>query len=115
MTASTEKAPAPTGKPPEEVTLEGMLMPVVSDEQPVLLAMPGTTSVYIPCFSDKEALKSVLARAGVPFEKIVTITDSREFLCSIPMMLPSGRAIHIALNPWFTPEGKVRFTQLLRE
>jgi hypothetical protein len=107
--------PKSTGKPPEDVVLEGKLVPFGSDGQPVFLRITGSSALYLPCFSEKKSLQEVMGRAGAAFEKIQKVVDSVDFLRSIPMKDPTGEALHVVIDPRFTPEGKVRFKQLYRD
>lgn len=110
------QAPHPTGKPPEPILLTGKLVPFDENRQPIYLRMPGSPALYIPCFSHKETLESVMKRAGAPpYAVIISVADRDEFLNSIPLKTPTGEPIHIIIDPWFTADGKVRFTQLLRD
>jgi hypothetical protein len=75
---------------------------------PVLLNMPGSEYDYIPVFTSEAKLRACLGQAGVSFDAVKQITDGPVFLDSLPSDVV---VIH---DPWYTPEGKVRFKQVLR-
>ena len=108
MTFTDARAPRPTGAPVRAVELTGKLFPW-SQEQPVLLQMPGSSALYLPCFSSAKGLREVLGRSRVGFGSIKQIDDGREFLSSIP------GAIVVIVDPRYTEQGRVRFTQVLRD
>lgn len=98
--------PKPTGKQPVDIVVSGCLMPW--RDGPVLLSMPGSASSYLPLFSGEAKLRECLATAGVQFASIKQITDGAAFLESVP------RDVVLIHDPWFTPEGRVRFQQIVR-
>ena len=67
-------APKPTGKPLAPVSVTGTLFPW-DGAQPVFLSMPGSPSLYLPCFTTEEKLRAVMRRAGVEFVSIKHIDD----------------------------------------
>jgi hypothetical protein len=101
--------PNPTGKPPQDLTLTGMLMPWCGD-RPALVHMHGVGEgvFYLPLFDEEDKLRTVLARANVPFKSIKLVEDGFEFLDSIP---PD---IVVITNLRFTDEGRIRFMQVQR-
>lgn len=99
--------PVATGKPAEEVTLTDCLIPYMF-EQPVLLSLPGSDSFYLPVFTDVDALRTVMRRAAIGFVAIKKIDDGLEFMAS----LRGHHDILVAMDPWFTEEGRVRFLQI---
>ena len=99
--------PQRTNRPPETVTLTGLLFPW-RNGQPVLLNVFGSPSLHLFCFKEKSNLLDICARAGASFDTVKQIDDGPEFLSSVP------DEIVIALNPHFTPEGKIRYTQVQR-
>jgi len=110
-TAAAIPAPTRVGNA-DEVSLTGQLFAwrdhgLVTGE-PVLLAMPNTPCLYLACFTSEADLRLMHTIAAAPFDRIKQVQDGREFLSSIP---PS---ITVILNPRITPEGRVRFTQILR-
>lgn len=108
-----EEAPKRTGKPAEELDLTGKHFPWGLG-LPCFLSMPGTDALYLPCFTDPEKLCEVMAQAKAHFTGVKTIEDGPEFLSSIPTTGPGGVDVHVILDPYYTPEGKVRFKQVLR-
>lgn len=104
----TETAPKPTGAQ-RVITLAGALFPWDrTREQPVLVSMPGSHLFYLACFSSSARLRSVMARASVPFGSIKQIEDGPTFLASVA----ASRDIAVIFDPWFTLEGRIRFTQV---
>jgi hypothetical protein len=102
-------APKPTGNV-HEVTLTGKLFPWDNHmNQPVLLAMPGSEFNYLPLFSTVDALRELMERANVPFDKIKHVDDGPEFMSSIPLH------IKLICDPYFLDNGRVRFTEVFRE
>jgi len=98
--------PKPTGRTvPTVATLTGCLFPWGADEQPVLLAMPGTDTDYLPVFTSADKLEVTMDTVKVAYAKIKQIMDSDEFLSSIPL------DIEIIVDPWITLEGKVRYVR----
>jgi hypothetical protein len=68
----------------------------------------GSDVLYLPVFSSEKQLREVLAKGRVPFDKIKHIDDGPEFMDSIPV------EVIIIKDLYFTEEGKVRYTQILR-
>lgn len=102
-------APQRTGKPAGPVTLTGRLLAWKAGT-PVLLRMAGAPDAhYLACFSTPMLLERTMARLGASFDKIKRVDDGNEFLRSIPA------AITVIVDPYWTDEGRVRFTQLLRD
>ena len=105
----TEDAPKPTGKPPQAVTLTGMLfawrMTGVVHGEPVLLAMPGSPAFYLPCFAEEGALRAFMARAGLAFDRIKRIDDGDVFLDDLPRELGGHELVLVServsgRQPW---------------
>lgn len=112
MSAIADFAPRPTGKPLEEVTLSGKLFPWdLIAHAPVFLSMPASPHLYLACFSAAEKLEGVLSRARVSWDSVKRIEDGQEFLESMPRQC-GGQEIKIIIDPYFTPEGRVRFTEI---
>lgn len=103
------EGPKSTGKPPTTMSLTGTVFPWQKG-QPVLLGMPGTTKLFLACFSTADKLWAFMVQSGILFETIKLVQEEREFMSSF-----EGTNIVIILNPWYTPEGRVRFTQVLGE
>lgn len=100
--------PKPTGIR-RDVELTGMLFPW-DGAQPVFLAVPNSSLLYLPCFDAAADLVEVMARARVPFAGIKQIEDSPAFLSSFG---PAERAaVRVMVNPYFTPEGLVRWGEM---
>lgn len=106
--------PRPVGTPTREVTLSGLLFPwriLAGGGEPVFVSMPGSEALYLACFENVDDLRDVLYRANVPFDSIKRIDDGGEFLESIPRRL-DDREVKIIRDLRFTPEGRVRFTEI---
>ena len=100
--------PHPTGKAPENISLTGRLIPAADAHTPVMLRMPGSDKLYLPCFADENEMRIFLERAGLAYEGIKRIDDERTFLEALP------REVTVVTNLRFTEEGKVRFREVLR-
>lgn len=99
--------PQRTGKPAESVSLTGLLF-AWSGQDPILVNLPGTESLYLPCFSDEGNLRAMHEAAQVRFDRIKRIDNGAEFLRSIPS------DITVIVDPYLTPEGRLRFMQVLQ-
>ncbi len=102
-----EEGPKYTGRR-LDVSLTGGLIPW-DGNQPALLNVPGSTHNYMPIFTTQEKLEQLMTRAQTPYDSIKQIQDGREFLTSIP------GEIHIMVDPYYTPEGKVRWAEIFRD
>lgn len=100
-------APAPTGRPAQEISLTGKLF-AWQTGQPVLVSMPGSDRLYLPCFSTEEQLRRTLARSDVPFESLKRIDDGHEFFSSVPS------EITVVLDLRYLPNGRARFLECKR-
>ena len=78
----TDVAPKRTGKAEESVTLTGKLMPW-DGFQPVLLAMPASDYRYLPLFDTEEALRALMERLGIVFDRIKQVEEGAEFLSAL--------------------------------
>lgn len=98
--------PVRTGKPPEQISVTGFLLPWF-DGQPDLVGILGL-GLAVVLFSTREKLEA--GRVWMPFNGTATkvITDGGEFLDSVPGSLP------IVIDPCQTPEGKVRYLDVKR-
>jgi hypothetical protein len=110
--------PKRTGKPVEQLgldTLTGKLFPWDQKrQQPVLLSMPGSQFHYIALFSTKQKLDQMLQDAEVSFDSIKQVQDGREFMSGLMESGPETTAsMKVILDPYFTSEGRVRFTELM--
>lgn len=106
--------PHRTGKPAESVTLTGLLMGWYQNTNtPVVLKVIGAGDrFYLPLFEDPEYAVKFLGHSGVvygeAFAGFKQVDDGPEFLDSI------SPEVGIMVNPYFTEEGKVRWTEVLR-
>jgi hypothetical protein len=103
-------APKPTGKPPELVSLTGLLFPWL-EYAPALLRMPGSPHLYLPCFHTPEKLRALMDRAGTHFSSIKQIEDGPMFLSSFPRTDGTSQ-IKIIIDPYYTEEDRVRYIEI---
>ena len=82
-------------------------MPFQANDQPVLLGIPGSPHLYLACFSTPEKLQGTMELAGIAFDKIKQVEEGYDFFTSIP------RDVKIILDPYFLPNGRIRFTELM--
>ncbi len=94
---------------PKTLDLTGKLFPW-DGVQPVLLSMPGSPSLYLPCFSSAAHLRDCMATAGIGYAGIKEIQDGPEFLSSFE--LEHRRTMKIIVDPYFLPNGRVRFSEV---
>lgn len=99
--------PHTTGKPPEDISLTGRLIPAADTHTPVLLRMPGSDRLYLPCFTDENELRTFLGRAGLAYEGVKQIDDERSFLAGLPP------EVTVVTNLHFTEDDKVRFHEVV--
>lgn len=74
-----------------------------------MLQIPGSPFFYVPVFTNSGQLKTLMAKAGTPFDSIKEITDGADFMTSFP------NDVKVMHNPYFTPEGRVRWTEVLQD
>jgi len=111
---SPVEPPKPTGKAAKPVSVTGCLVPWLNNGQPQLASMPGSTAFYIMCFSSEEKLRSFMKSTGIPFDRIKQIQNGTDFIASIRESATTTDVL-IIRDPWITPQGRVRFVQLLEE
>jgi hypothetical protein len=114
-TAGPDVAPPKrTGKPLEQLSLNGYLIPWLHSGQPQLARMPGSAAFYLMCFSSPERLRSFMGEKRIHYDRIKQIDDGRDFVASIRETAKITEII-IICDPWTTADGRVRFTQLLED
>lgn len=96
----------------KSVSLTGTLFPWDVD-QPHFLRMPESHYRYLPCFTDVDKLKAMMARVGIFEYSIKKVEDGREFLTSFEVQ--GAEDIRVILDPHFIAGGKVRFTQVTQD
>lgn len=106
-------APRPTGKELESIELTGKLFPWGADDQPVLLQMPACEDFFLPLFTGENQLRELLGQAAVSFDRIKHVTNGPLFLASLPYFV-GGTSLRVILDPYFTPDGHVRFIEVQR-
>lgn len=102
--------PRPTGKPPEEVTLVGKLIPMDA-YQPIFLRIGNSEDYFMPLFSSSEGLSAFMAELSIPVSNVKRIYDGAEFLSGLPVAYRGAR-LRVILDPRFTPEKTIRFLEL---
>ena len=102
--------PRPVNNVAKYVSLTGMLFPW-NGQAPVMLNMPMSDFLYLPCFSTEKKLEGCLERAGISWRSIKHIDDGREFVESVPRT-DGVQEIKIILDPYWTEKGTVRFTEV---
>jgi hypothetical protein len=108
---SDRPAPWRTGKPPEEVLLDGMLLPWHAG-MPSLIELPGAGDTHLQAvvvFSTVAKLEAAVKAISLPCSSIKRIDEHWAFLASIPAELL------VVVDPWVTPQGTTRYTQVLRD
>jgi hypothetical protein len=100
------EGPQPTGRK-KELSLTGKLIPWY-EGRPSYLNVPDSDTNYLPVFTAEEQLDGFLERAKVPYDDVKQITDGDEFVNSIPAH------IIIMVDPYFTPQGRVRWCEVKR-
>lgn len=99
--------PVRTGKPAETLDLTGKVLPWDADGRVALLGVMGLGPA-VPVFSTADKLRAAARVMPLPFASIKQIVHGQAFLDSIPGDVP------VIVDPWVTPEGKVRYTMVLR-
>jgi hypothetical protein len=107
----TPENPRRVGPSREIVSLNDKLVPWdVGLEQPILFGMPGSTWLYVAGFPSVSELHAFMMRIGIGEYTIKLIESTDVFLASFT---PTQRSQYcIIIDPWFTPEGRIRFSQL---
>jgi hypothetical protein len=103
--------PRPTGKPPEEVTLVGKMIPMDEIEQPIFLRIGDGADYFMPLFSSSEGLSEFMDELSIPVSNVKRIYDGAEFLSGLPVAYRGAR-LRVILDPRFTPEKTIRFLEL---
>lgn len=82
--------------------------------QPVLLRMPGSPHWYLPLFQSAADLETLMAQANVPFRSIKQVEDGSVFISTLLAQrdMGEGQELKIIINPYYLPNGRVRFTEL---
>jgi hypothetical protein len=105
-----DRAPRPTGKPLQVIDLTGKLFPW-DGKRPVFLELATSPHLYFPCFSNAPKLRAAMARAKAPFVSIKHIDDGGPFLESLPRVI-NGRQVAVMLDPYWLPDGRVRWSEV---
>jgi hypothetical protein len=108
----------PPAQPPAPVTgklvslnITGYLLPVHENRQPVLLQIEGAgDDLFLPVFSTPEKLRAGMELAATAYDRIIQITDGREFLNSLKENTLKPRVI---LDPYKHESGMIRFVEVI--
>jgi hypothetical protein len=109
----TLTGPRRTEKPPESASFDGVLIPCDNDRLPLVFAEPSSQDIYLACFTTAKKLKETLEKGRFSYKKVVQVKDGHDLAKSVPHYLKSRR-IKIILDPYYTKEGKMRFSILDR-
>ena len=92
------------------VCVTGYLLLFDDDKQPIYIQCDGAKpgDLFIPLFSNREALVTGVKDLQLNFDRVVEITDHREFIDSIPSEL------RIIVDPRILDSGNARFVELYR-
>ena len=86
------------------VRITGYLVPWVP-EGPLLLAVPGTSDLFVAVFSTKRRLQACCLDYQLEYASIKKVTDGREFLAEV---LPHFRVL---IDPHRHTNGLLRYTE----
>lgn len=107
-----------TDKPEEVMDLTGYLFPHIGAKgdlvSPAFLTIPGSDALYLACFSSVERLQDMMKRLSITYAGIKAIYNGKEFIAGLPEEV-SGSRLAVICDPYFTPEGKVRFIEIVRD
>ena len=92
------------------MSLEGALFPW-KNGLPVLVNLPGSSMLYLPCFSSEELLVRTLEAGGVSWDSIRTIEGAEDFVFGVCEINPR---VKIILDLQQTQEGLLRFSEIGR-
>jgi hypothetical protein len=96
--------------------LTGYFMPLAGPGAPVLFGMPGTDDLFMFAFETEAKLVEVMKAVDVAYEKVVVVWSGPELLASVAETNATGDRpyrIRIAVNPYKTVDGRVRFLEPL--
>lgn len=98
--------------PVKQTTLTGKVFPWIND-RPVVLGMPGTNVRYLPCFTFIPDLHTIMERCQITGYVVKHIDDGPTFQGSLISSDGQGNPLHVILDPYFTPEGTIKFDQVV--
>jgi hypothetical protein len=84
------------------------------DLGPVFIRMIGSEAYYLACFSSFSLLHAFHSRTRVPYSSIKKIDEGTSFLESVPLTF-QAQPLRVILDPYVTPEGRIRFLELRRD
>lgn len=100
------------------IAITGYFMPTHAPHTPVLLGMPGTDDLFIVVFSTEEKLVALMTAFGIAYERVAIVTSGRELIDEIEAKNRTEERpyrVRLAVDPYKTAEGRVRFTEPLFE
>ncbi len=101
------RAPVPTGRPPQTVDFKHKLIPIMADN-PVLIQIEGVQGLTLACFSSEDNLSTFMTKSGGMYDQVLIIQDSAEFTNAIPP------EVNLVLDPTVMPDGKLRYLHCVR-
>jgi hypothetical protein len=100
----------------DQVVLKGMLFPWlqrgITHGSPLILVMPGSEDLYLPCFSDGDKLIEAMRLADIHYDSVKYIQNETEFIQSVPRKF-NGKNVHIIVDPVYTDKGTASWTEVL--
>ena len=110
-TEEGSEAPKPTGVM-RVIHLTGMLLPW-KDGGPWSMHVNGSSLLYVPIFKDADELRAFMILNAFSYDKIKQIEDHEDFLASLRESLGEhAPECRLAVNPYYTGLGRVRWTEL---
>lgn len=76
-------------------------------EEPYIIYFPQSKLRYLPCFTTEDKLWSFMNYMLAPVDNIKIVGNPKEFLESL-----REAEVEAIQDPYFTPEGKIRFLQV---
>lgn len=105
------EAPTRVSDRVHRLNIDGYLMAVDAEAQPVLLAMPGTEDRFVAIFSSPDKLDALYRASGVPYTRVQQIVDGPEFLESLAENILPFR-LRVAVDLRRMENGRVRFLEI---
>lgn len=92
-----------------DVNITGYALPAYHNDQPVLIALQGTSDLFVPVFSTIEKLQAFMSELAVKihYDKIKQVMNGREFADSVLLHA------RIAIDPYVTDAGRLRWTEIV--
>lgn len=81
-------------------------------DRPVVLNMGETSDKFLPLFSTAEKLHEMMDPIGIPYESVKQMSNTSEFINSLPRSLPDGD-LRIIFDPHWLEDGALRFAEIV--